>query len=68
MNAEDFKTMYESANAFYKTLGNEQTHALWLGEEMPEYFFIFLLRYCTLLHTLRAWHIKQRAFQLAPCD
>jgi hypothetical protein len=49
-----YEEMYSSANAFYKTLGGEDTHPLWLGPEMPHYFFVFILQYCTLLIVLEA--------------
>jgi hypothetical protein len=51
-----YDQMYARANAFYHTLGSEETHPLWLGVDMPHYFFIFLLQYCTLLTVLRKKH------------
>jgi hypothetical protein len=49
-----YDEMYSNANAFYKTFGGEDTHPLWLGPEMPHYFFVFILQYCTLVTVLKA--------------
>lgn len=59
-----YEQMYDRANSFYRSLGDEQTHQLWLGEELPHYFFVFLLRYCTLMYALRA----VKAYEVAECD
>jgi hypothetical protein len=50
---EMYVSMYERANAFYKSLGGcPSTHPLWLGAEMPHWFFIFILQHNTLLIAL----------------
>ena len=56
--------MYDRANAFYKALGREGAHPLWLGRELPRWFFVFLLQYCTLVHCLRL----RDAYVLAALD
>lgn len=49
-----YDSMYERANAFYKSLGEcPSTHPLWLGAEMPNWFFLFLLQHNTLIFVLR---------------
>lgn len=48
-----FDSMYGRANAFYKSLGGcASTHPLWLGAEMPHWFFVFILQHNTLLFVL----------------
>lgn len=59
-----FGSMYERADAFYRQLGDADTHPLWMGDKMPVWFFVFILRYCTLLRVLQL----RDAFTLAPVD
>ncbi len=50
---EMYVSMYGRANAFYKSLGEcPSTHPLWLGSELPHWFFIFILQHNTLLNAL----------------
>ena len=50
---EMYGPMYLRANEFYKTLGDLESHPLWLGSDLPHWFFVFILRYCTLIHVLQ---------------
>jgi hypothetical protein len=64
----EYEEMYNRANAFYKTFGDEDTHPLWLGPEMPHYFFVFILRYCTLLIVLGTTTATRSWDTLDSCD